>query len=577
MKNDQSIISKSIIEEFSRFAGKQWEKDNPSHRAAKENFDGFRILLKTASEHAAEQLWGRENFDINVTRTLKMPSPVAGQRGGGQSSFQNYLSVNLGKKSPYSIIIRYWIGISSSDNQAIAIRLGSKDIINLGKKKNFKPSAEFFSKIQEIRKQFGLEKLINVPEELSVLKLAEIIIESVKSFSLTYEQFCDELKPSIDEELKKLNDQMLDTQLAGAEDDDSESPDEYLQNKNTSMISENYDTKNLIFYGPPGTGKTFRLQKLQKKFSDRCRFVTFHQSYGYEEFVEGLRPMLVGDAHSDKNSSDGHDVKYKIEPGSFKRLCDQARRDPTNGYAIFIDEINRGNISKIFGELITLIELDKRSDPNKKQEQQFQVELAYSKESFTVPANVSIFGSMNTADRSLALIDTALRRRFEFKDLYPDTRETKVDNDPFSAPLAGLMVDSIDVRRMLECINERIEVLYDRDHCIGHAYFTGLIKKDESTDSVNEFDQFRDIFFNRIKPLLEEYFFDDWEKIGRVLGDHLKKESRLQFLKKLPLPKDLRISDDNSDDSNIFLRPRYRWNDNAFSDPDAYIGIYSQS
>jgi 5-methylcytosine-specific restriction protein B len=184
---------------------------------------------------------------------------------------------------------------------------------------------------------------------------------------------------------------------------------------------------------------------------------------------------------------------------------------------------------------------------------------------------------MNTADRSLALIDTALRRRFEFKDLYPDTRETKVDNDPFSAPLAGLMVDSIDVRRMLECINERIEVLYDRDHCIGHAYFTGLINKGESTDTGNKFDHFRHIFFNRIKPLLEEYFFDDWEKIGRVLGDHLKKESRLQFLKKLPLPKDLRDFEDNSDDSQIFLRPRYRWNDNAFSDPEAYIGIYSPS
>jgi len=184
---------------------------------------------------------------------------------------------------------------------------------------------------------------------------------------------------------------------------------------------------------------------------------------------------------------------------------------------------------------------------------------------------------MNTADRSLALIDTALRRRFDFEPLYPDTRETKAKNDDFSAPLAGLMVDSIDIRRMLECINERIEVLYDRDHCIGHAYFYGLRNEDKSADTGNKFDQLRGIFFNRIKPLLEEYFFDDWEKIRQVLGDHLKKESTLQFLKKLPPPNDLWNSDDNLDESKIFLRPRYRWNDNAFSVPEAYIGIYSQS
>ena len=160
-----------------------------------------------------------------------------------------------------------------------------------------------------------------------------------------------------------------------------------------------------------------------------------------------------------------------------------------------------------------------------------ELTLAYSGEKFSVPANVDIIGTMNTADRSLALLDTALRRRFDFVPLLPDTRAEKAVGEPDSAPLAGLIVTTdagvIDARRMLERINDRIEALYDRDHCIGHAYFTHLRNKGDGPD---RFDALADTFRNRIVPLLEEYFFEDWHKIRLVLGDNQKKDPSIQFV-----------------------------------------------
>jgi len=144
----------------------------------------------------------------------------------------------------------------------------------------------------------------------------------------------------------------------------------------------------------------------------RHSFVTFHQSYGYEEFVEGLRPVLADDP-IDGDAETGQ-VAYRIKDGAFKELCRRARNTPDKRFAMVIDEINRGNISKIFGELITLIEADKR-DPLDGTPPPTEVILAYSGKPFSVPANVDIIGAMNTADRSLALLDTALRRRFRFR------------------------------------------------------------------------------------------------------------------------------------------------------------------
>ena len=306
----------------------------------------------------------------------------------------------------------------------------------------------------------------------------------------------------------------------------------------------------------------------------RYSFVTFHQSYGYEEFVEGLRPVLAGEAEAEAG-----EVAYEIRPGVFKELCRKARQAPDQRFAMVIDEINRGNISKIFGELITLVEADKR-DPMDGSMPPAEVTLAYSGEKFSVPANVDIIGTMNTADRSLALLDTALRRRFDFVALMPDTRAEKNPADPDSAPLAGLVVTAgaevIDVRLMLQRMNERIEALYDRDHCIGHAYLTGLA---DVSDGPARFDALAATFRNRIVPLLEEYFFEDWRKIRLVLADNRKNDTAIQFiLESVDHDQDLSalFGNDHGLDSYATKR-RYSHQESAFSQPQAYIRIYQLS
>ena len=149
------------------------------------------------------------------------------------------------------------------------------------------------------------------------------------------------------------------------------------------------------------------------KEGDRFEFITFHQSYAYEDFVEGIRPVAVNGA-----------VTYEVRHGVLRRLCERARKDPVHRYALFIDEINRGNIAKILGELITLIEGDKRVrfDSDGKKIKGLEVTLPYSGDRFGVPANVDLISTMNTADRSIALLDTALRRRFRFEELMPNAR-----------------------------------------------------------------------------------------------------------------------------------------------------------
>lgn len=291
----------------------------------------------------------------------------------------------------------------------------------------------------------------------------------------------------------------------------------------------------------------------------RYSFVTFHQSYGYEEFVEGLRPVLNGDAETGE-------IQYEIRAGVFKDLCRRARSAPDQRFAMVIDEINRGNISKIFGELITLIESDKREGA----ENAVSVTLPYSGESFSVPANVDIIGTMNTADRSLALLDTALRRRFEFVPVMPDAR------DEPSAPLHGLRVTAgeqvIDIPRMLAAINQRVEALYDRDHCIGHAYFTALAQVPDGDERLVALQQ---VFSNRILPLLEEYFFEDWQKIQLVLADNQKQETARFVTESQDHEDELaRLFGDGHGLDIYGTKRRYGVQEAAFSNPDAYIGIY---
>ena len=434
---------------------------------------------------------------------------------------------------------------------------------------------------------------------------------------------------------------------------------------------------NQILYGPPGTGKTYttiakaieiirekkvgeeeindeeKRKALKKQFdeyiqSGQIKFVTFHQSYGYEEFVEGIKPVF------DKESQ-GKGLEYKITNGIFKDICKNtifnigdtiegytisyagteliklkkknipgeipvpiylieelvrllknrsitiediknksaADKNPeilekyiVNGYTnlftylveyymeksnrksekrvLIIDEINRGNISKIFGELITLIEPSKRLGAD----DEIIVELPYSKEKFGVPSNLYIIGTMNTADRSIALMDTALRRRFEFVETMPQPELLGTIKIKYKDKDIDPKEIEIDFTAMLKTINERIEYLYDRDHAIGHAYFMSL--KDSADIS-----ELASIFKNKILPLLQEYFYDDWEKIRLVLGDNQKQDDKTQFVK---VKEEKKLSDlFGGEIDDIGDKVLYEINEGAFENPENYIGIYPPS
>ena len=255
------------------------------------------------------------------------------------------------------------------------------------------------------------------------------------------------------------------------------------------------DPKNLILYGPPGTGKTHEIQTgyipQYSAETDRYVFVTFHQSYAYEDFVEGIRPVM------NKNQSGA--IAYEIAKGPFLEIAEKASQDPDNRYAIFIDEINRGNISKIFGELITLIEVNKRQGS----ENQASATLIYSKQEFSVPKNLDIIGTMNTADRSIALLDSALRRRFDFEEIRPQS--DLIDGSDGN----GNIEEDINLRLLLDTINTRLTSLLGRDQAIGHAYFM----------TVRTLEDLESVLKRKIIPLLAEYFYDDWRKIQLIFGD----------------------------------------------------------
>ena len=474
--------------------------------------------------------------------------------------------------------------------------------------------------------------------------------------------------------------------------------DENSKNINRRENMKKEFDKNVIFYGPPGTGKTYTTAKravaicenideedltdyseVMKKYNElkknkRIDFITFHQSYGYEEFIEGIKPIVSNEDDELEDESENNqesktnikienDIKYDVVDGIFKKFCDNARKaiiethdnddvspeaivwkvtvrndvikdcfenscvridwnfdepqavvfveevkqgdiiittdrsrtringiavvidnkgyildkeerdtttrnvkwlatnideniksinkekmlqrrtvarvpnmkvediiklakeknptalskidikENTEPYVFIIDEINRGNISKIFGELITLIETTKRSGEGKYE--CISTKLPYSNEEFTVPDNVYIIGTMNTADRSIALMDTALRRRFYFEEMLPNYDLLK---DIFVED-KGIKVN---IGAMLKVINERIECLYDREHTIGHAEFLKL-------ENDNSIDKLENIFKKSVIPLLQEYFYEDYEKIRLILGDNAKSETE-QFI-----------------------------------------------
>jgi 5-methylcytosine-specific restriction protein B len=303
-----------------------------------------------------------------------------------------------------------------------------------------------------------------------------------------------------------------------------------LPNPNTEQISVTdpvlerlserlEERKQLILYGPPGTGKTFTARRFllfwllshegknagevladsERSRSEWARFtsapaghasaqvtmVTFHPSYGYEDFVEGYRPVKanVGGLHLD------------MVDGLFKRVCKEALTSPQKRFVVFIDEINRGNLPRIFGELITILEADKRN---------IAVVLPQSQERFAVPDNVFIVGTMNTADRSIKVLDAAIRRRFAFHELMPD-----------SSLLSGQKIGDLALDDLLDYLNNAIAIKVGRERQLGHSF---LLEDDEPIADVDEFAK---RLRYEIIPLLQEYCYEDYGLLADFLGEQL--------------------------------------------------------
>ena len=286
-------------------------------------------------------------------------------------------------------------------------------------------------------------------------------------------------------------------------------------------------TKNIMLYGSPGVGKTYNHKKLismienvdnEKNIFDtitnnkdysildgldelfetikkekRIEFVTFHQSYSYEDFIEGFRPNENGN--------------IKLEDGIFKKLCEEADKNPSKNFYIVIDEINRGNISKIFGELITLIEEDKRDD--------YEVTLPYSKEKFKIPSNLYIIATMNSTDKSIATIDIALRRRFTFLKMKPNPNLVQKDN----------------VRQLMKELNQYISKSFlGEDYQLGHSYFIG---DDIDIEFIKEY---------KIKPLLEEYFYSEV-----ITPDEIIKKAKSEYKEEVIKSSDIENKENQND------------------------------
>lgn len=222
-------------------------------------------------------------------------------------------------------------------------------------------------------------------------------------------------------------------------------------------------------------------------------YLTFHASYSYEDFVEGIRPV--------QNSENG--LSLRLQDGVFKTICREAQANPESPYVVLIDEINRANVAKVFGELITLLEKDKRG---------LQITLPQSREAFTIPKNVYVLATMNTADRSIKLLDTAFRRRFAFLEVMPD-----------STVLAGGKVGNLALDEFLDELNARIARTEGREKQIGHSYL--LDKGKPITDP----DEFARRFRQEILPLLQEYCYDEYATLARYIGSALVDENAQQL------------------------------------------------
>jgi GTPase subunit of restriction endonuclease len=530
--NDKKKYSE--MEEEGKNAIKTLEKITKIDQIKKINLINSGVLQWQNSGHIKKYLWLQmkyekykndpisisifiENSDITQKPRYRFCLEVKGKDIKNKKKYHRFLNLLLPEGFVY-------VSGSNDDNNIKIVEGKSKDKIKEEIESIIKEAEK--KKKKEINEKFQLSKIQEWNDDLENEQVEKIMLKAIETLIPYYEYVLG---------IKNNQDLNIENEEENVEKD----------------IKKQFD-KNVIFYGPPGTGKTYTTAKravaicenlvenslidyseVMKKYNilkkeNRIEFITFHQSYGYEEFIEGIRPVLSNENDNSEDMKEDNqvtenDIKYKIADGIFKEFCNEARKNVEKPYVFIIDEINRGNISKIFGELITLVETTKRAGKT----ECIPVKLLYSNEEFTVPENIYIIGTMNTADRSIALMDTALRRRFKFEEMVPNSNLLK---DIFIEDKG----EKVNIGTMLKIINERIEYLYDREHRIGHAVFLELKK-----DNNNNINKLANIFEKSVIPLLQEYFYEDYEKIRLVLGDNAKKNKDEQFILSKPIPSDI--------------------------------------